>query len=313
MTIVTGTVLTYSAIGNREDLTDQIYNISPTDCPFTNRISGNVTANAVKHEWQTDTLAAAGANAQLEGDDFSYATPGFTSRLSNTCQISYKTVVVSATQDAVNKAGRAKEMVYQLMKRVKELKRDIEYTLTQNQAQATGNSTTARTLRSLEAWYGTNTQRGSGGASGGTSTAATDGTQRPLTESMLKTAIQTAWTAGGDVDTIMCGPFNKQVISSFGGNLTRTDNNSNDKTLNTAIDIYVSDFGTHTVVANRFSRDRTLHVLTTDLWALANLRSMNTLDIASTGDATKGAVVTEYTLEARNEAGSAVISDLTTS
>jgi hypothetical protein len=314
MTIVSGTYLTYSAIGNREDLSDQIYNISPTDCPFMSKI-GTAKASAVTHEWQTDTLATAAANTQFEGDDFTYSTPTATSRLLNTCQISYKTTIVSKTQDAVNKAGRAKEMVYQLMKRAKELRRDMEFTLTQNQARVAGASATARALRSLDAWYSTNAQRGGGGGNGGSTTAATDaGTQRVLTESLVKTGIQNAWTAGGDVDLIMCGPFNKQVISSFSGNVTRTDAASDDKvTLNSAVDIYRSDFGTHAIVANRFSRDRDLHLLTTDLWALAYLRPMNTVDIASTGDATKGAVIAEYTLESRNEAGSAIVADLTTS
>jgi hypothetical protein len=76
--------------------------------------------------------------------------------------------------------------------------------------------------------------------------------------------------------------------------------------------IYVSDFGVHTVVADRFSRDRDCHVLTTDLWAVSYLRPMNTIDLAKTGDAEKAAIVVEYALEARNEAGSAVIADLTT-
>lgn len=310
MTIVAGTYLTYSAIGNREDLTDQIYTISPTDTPFQAQIPAT-KALAVSHEWQTDSLAAAAANAQLEGDDFAYSTPAATTRLINTCQISYKTTIVSKTQDAVNKAGRAKEMVYQLMKRAKELRRDQEFVLTGNQARVTGNSTTARQLRSLGSWYTTNVQRGAGGASGTTSTAATDGTQRALTEGLLKAAIQAAWTQGGEVDLIMVGPFNKQVISTFSSNVTRTTNTDAGK-LNTALDIYTSDFGSHKVVANRFSRDRDVHVLTTDLWAIPYLRAMNTVDIAATGDSTKGAVISEYTLESRNEAGSAIIADVTT-
>lgn len=310
MTIVTGTYLTYSAIGNREDLADTIYNISPTDTPFMGSV-GTAKATAVSHEWQTDSLAAAAANAQLEGDDFTYATPGTTTRLINTCQISYKTCIVSKTQDAVNKAGRAKEMVYQLMKRAKELRRDQEFVLTTNQARVTGNSTTARAMRNLDSWYTTNVQRGAGGASGTTSTAATDGTQRALTEGLVKAGIQAAWTQGGDPDLIMTGPFNKQVISAFNGNSTRT-NASEDGVMNTAVDIYKSDFGTHKIVANRFSRDRDIHILTTDLWAVAYLRPMNTVDVAATGDATKGAVVVEYCLESRNEAGSAIVADATT-
>lgn len=311
MTIVAGTALTFSAIGNREDLVDIIYNISPTDTPFLGKIGSN-KAIATKHEWQTDTLAAAAANAQLEGDDFAYSTPGFTSRIDNNCQISFKTLVVSKSQDAVRKAGREREFSYQLLKRTKELRRDMEFVLTQNQAKVNGNSTTARQLRSLCSWYTTNVQRGAGGANGSASTAATDGTQRPLTESLLKTGIQSAWTAGGEIDLILSGPFNKQQISSFAGNVTRMDGNSDDKKLNTAIDIYVSDFGSHMIMADRFSRDRDLHLLTTSLWAVPYLRPMTTLDIAATGDATKGAAIVEYTLEARNESGSAIVADLTT-
>ena len=109
----------------------------------------------------------------------------------------------------------------------------------------------------------------------------------------------------------MCGPFNKTVISAFTGNSTRMQDTS-DKKLVSSIDVYVSDFGTHKVVPNKFSRERDLHVLTSGLWALAHLRPMQSIDLAKTGDAEKGLVLAEYTLEARNEAGSAIVADLVT-
>lgn len=311
MAIVSNTFLTFSAVGNREDLADTIYNISPTDTPFQARIDKN-KATAVLHEWQTDSLAAAAANAQLEGDDVSFGAVTATARVSNRCQISYKTVVVSGTQDAVNKAGRKKEIVYQIMKKSKELRRDVEFVLTNAQAPVTGNSTTARQLRPLTSWYETNADRGTSGADGSSTTAVTDGTQRALTESMVKGQIQAAWTAGGDIDLIMAGPFNKTVVSGFSGNNTRMQDTSNKK-LVSAIDVYVSDFGTHKIVPNRFQRDRDLHCLDTSLWAMSTLRPFQTIDLAKTGDAEKGMVLVEYTLESRNEAGSAVVADLTTS
>ncbi len=312
MAILTNEFLTFSAIGNREDLIDMIYDISPTDTPFMAR-AAKTKATAVKHEWQTDSLAAAAANAQLEGDDItSFTAVTATSRINNTCQISYKNVSVSGTQDTVKKAGRNREIVYQLTKRSKELKRDMEYVLTTNQASAAGNSTTARQLRSLTAWYTTNTQFGSGGSAGSPTAAATDGTQRALTESLLKTGLQDAWTEGGDPDMIMVGPFNKTVISGFTGNATPMIDAEKAERVAT-VDIYRSDFGTHKVVANRFSRDRDCHILTSDLWAVAYLRPMRTIDLAKTGDSEKGMVLSEYTLEARNEAGSALVADLTTS
>lgn len=317
MTIIQGTFETFSAVGNREDLIDEIYIISPTDTPFQANIS-KVRATAVLHEWQIDTLAAAGANAQIEGDDSStsgfFPTPSATSRISNNTQISRKTVIVSGTQDAVNKAGRKKEIVYQLMKRAKELRRDMEFVLTNNQTpvpNSSANATTARAMRPLPNWYSTNTSRGAAGSNGSSTAAVTDGTQRVLTEGFVKSMIQSAWTQGGEPDLIMTGPFNKTVVSGFTGNNTRMQDTS-DGELKSAIDIYVSDFGTHKIVPNKFSRDRDLHILTTDLWAVAYLRPMQTIDLAKTGDSEKGFVLAEYSLEARNEAGSAVVADLTT-
>lgn len=319
MSIVTGTFLTFSAVGNREDLSPQIFNISPTDAPFQAAIGKN-KAEATLHEWQTDVLAAAAANAQIQGDDttssYTFSSVTATTRLSNRTQISRKDCVVSGTQDAVNKAGRRKEIVYQLLKKSKELARDMELVLTQNQGIVTGNSTTAPQLRSLETWAGVTTtnnySQGTGGAVSSGGAAKTDGTQRSLTESLLKSALQGAWTNGGDIDLIMVGPFNKTVVSTFTGNNTRTQDTS-DKKLISTINVYTSDFGTHKVVANRFSRDRTLHALMTDMFAVSTLRPKQTIDLAKTGDNEKAMILTEYTLESRNDSGSAWVFDLTTS
>lgn len=287
------------------------------DTPFQANIGKN-KAIATKHEWQTDSLAAAAANGVVEGDDttssYTFSSVTATTRLYNTLQISRKDVIVSGTQDAVSKAGREREIVYQLVKRQKELRRDMEFVLTNNQTTNTGNSSTARLLRPLVGWYSTNV-KGNGntaGDNGTTSAARNDLTQVALTETKVKQAIQLAWTSGGDIDLIMCGPFNKTVISGFTGNNTRMQDTS-DKKLVTSVDVYVSDFGSHKIVANRFSRERDVHLLTTDLWAVSYLRPVKTIDIAKTGDNEKGMILAEYTLEARNEAGSALVADLTTS
>lgn len=311
MAIVSNTFLTFSAIGNREDLADTIYDISPTDTPFTGTIPKN-KATAVLHEWQTDALRAAAANAQLEGDEAAFNSVTPTTRLSNRCQIIRDTVIVSGTQNAVNTAGRKKEMVYQMLKIGKQLKRDREFVFTNNQAPVTGNSTTARQLRPLCGWYATNDNRGAGGADGTTSAAATDGTQRPLTEDLVKADLQLVFDAGGDPDMIMVGSFNKSVFSGFTGNATQTSD-ADDRKLVSAIDVYESDFGSQTIKINRFQRARDLHILTVDMWAMSELRPMFTKDLASTGDAEKGMMIWEGTLESRNEAASGVVADLVTS
>ncbi len=268
--------------------------------------------------------ATAATNTVVQGDDilsgYTFAAVTATKRLGNRTTISRKDVAVSGTQDAVNKAGRKKEMVYQLLKRSKELARDMEFTLTQTLQKATGDSSTAPTLAALEMWYGVttsastaNVSRGAGGSNSSNSQQGgpTDGTQRTLTEALLKGVLQGVWANGGEVDLIMPGPFNKTQISTFTGNNTRIQDTS-DKKLISAINVYVSDFGTHKVMANRFTRDRTLHCLMTDMWSIATLRPKQTIDLAKTGDNEKAMIISEYTLESRNDSGSGVVADLTT-
>ena len=315
MAIVANTFLTFSAIGNREDLADTIYNISPIEVPFQSLIGKN-KASATFHEWQTDSLAAAAANAQIQGDEVAFAAVSPTVRLGNRTQTLRKEVIIAGTQEAVNKAGRKSEMVYQLQKRSKELKRDLEFVLCSNQAPVTGNSTTAPQMRPLCGWYSTNKSRGATGADGTTSAAATDGTQRAFTETLLQDVIQSCWAAGGNPTVALMGPKQKRVASGFTGGATKFDK-TDDKTLFAVVDVYVSDFGQLKFVPSRFTRgaasgaDREVHILDTDYWALSTLRPMQTVDLAKTGDAEKAMIICEVTLEARNEGASGIVADLT--
>lgn len=313
MTIPTNSLVSYATVGIREDLKDFISNISPKDCPFVNR-AGKTKASNTFFEWQTDTLAAASAsNAQLEGDDYAATSLAQPTRLGNRCQISSKAFTISATADAVNKAGRNTEMAYQLAKKTMELKRDMEAVLTQNQASVTGNSTTARQTGSLEPFITTNENENGdtgGGYSSSNWVAISDGTQRAFTEAMLKDVCQKVFSSGGDPDILMVGPTQKQVVSGFTGNATRMDK-SEDSKLVTSIDVYVSDFGEFKIIPNRFQRNRTAFLLQMDMWQIAYLRPIEVTDLAKTGDSTKKLLTVEYGLLGKNEAASGVIRSLT--
>ncbi len=318
MAVPTNTVLTFSSVGNREDLLDKITNISPTDVPFTT-MAGVTTTNGVFHEWQTDSLAAAAQNAQLQGDDVTFAAAAATVRIGNRTQISRKEVIVSGTQDAVNKAGREREIVYQMNKRRDELKRDKEFVLCSNQAPVTGNSATAPQLRPLCGWITTNVDRGAGGANGSSVAAATDGTQRAFTLAMVTTAQQNAWTQGGKPTFMMAGPKQRGLFTGLATGSATKFFNVEDKKMTATITAFEGDFGLVKIVTNRFMRgaqtgaDREVFLLDPDLWNVAYLkgRKMVTADLAKTGDNDKGFVLTEYTLESTQEAGNAVIADLT--
>jgi hypothetical protein len=310
----TNTFDTYDSVGEREDLSDVIYSISPTDTPFLSS-AAKTKATAVLHEWQTDSLAAAATNnAVIEGDEATLDASTATTRLSNSTQIMDKTVVITGTQESVDKAGRASELAYQIAKRAKELKRDMEATITGNIAEVGGNSTTARKMGTLGSWVTTNDDLASDGASGaGAGNAAhTDGTQRAFTEAQLKSVIKSVWNAGGDPSMVMVGPFNKQKLSGFTGNSTRFDAGA-DATLYTSVDVYASDFGQLQVVPNRFSRDRDAYVLDMEYWGIAFLRDFSMHELAKTGDSEKRQLLVEATLESRNEAASGLVADLTTS
>jgi len=305
---------TYDAIGIREDLQDVIYSISPTETPFMSSAAREQVKNTL-HEWQTDSLAAAStANAVIEGDEATLDASSATSRLGNYTQIMDKTVVITGTQEAVDKAGRASELAYQIAKKSKELKRDIESTLLANQARVAGNASTARKFGSIGSWIKTNDDfNAADGASptGDGTDARTDGTQRAMTEDMLKSVIKNVWNAGGNPSIVMVGPFNKQKISGFTGGSTRFDA-SEDKTLYTSIDVYSSDFGDLEVVPNRFSRDRDALVLDMDYWSVGFLRDFTMHELSKTGDSEKRQLLVELSLISRNEGASGGVFDLTT-
>ena len=314
MASITNTVTKYAVNGQREDLSDIIYNISPTDTPFMSSI-GKSKATAVNHEWEIDALAAPAANNyHLEGDEISFDAQTTTTRIGNKSQISRKAVIVSGTMESVDLAGRNNELAYLISKASKELKRDMETTLTANQAPVDSGAGAARRMASLESWIKTNSDKGGGAGADPTGSgthARTDGNTRAFTESQLKSMIRKVWTEGGDPSMVMVGAFNKQKLSGFTGGATRMDDAEN-KRLVSAIDVYESDFGALQVVANRFSRSRSAYVLSPDMWSAAYLRDFQMVDLAKTGDADKKAMIVEYTLVSKNEKASGGIFDLTT-
>ena len=308
----------YDAIGQREDLTDVIYDISPTETPFMSSI-GKTKATAVYHEWQTDSLAAATtANAAVEGADASDATLSPTTRLGNYTQILQKTIKVSGTLDAVNKAGRKSEKAYQLAKASQELKRDLETILLSNQGRTAGTTnSTARKMGSLLSWIKTNSDAQTNGADPttiGVSTR-TDGNTRTFTETLLKSVVAEVFASGGVPKILMVGATGKQKVSSFTG-LSAYRYNVNggnggaQATIVGAADVYLSDFGSMSVVPNRFMRTRDALILDPEYAALAYLRPFQTNELAKAGDSDKTQVLVEVTLEVKNEAAHGIVADL---
>lgn len=228
---------------------------------------------------------------------------------------------MSGTQQAVEHAGRGNEMAYQEMLKGLELKRDMEGSLIKStNGSTTGSDSAVRRLGSVINWIKTNTSVSTGATTGVDPSAAdgtaqrTDGTQRAFTEAQLKTVLQNIWTSGGKPDTIMTGAFNKQVFSTFTGRSSPIEQ-AVTKKITAAVDAYESDFGTLKVVPNRFQRTRDVFAFQMDMWAVAYLngRRMVSIQMPPTGDSQRRLILSEYTLESRNEAASGAVYDLTTS
>lgn len=323
MAAPTNTFTRYDAIGVREDLSDIIYDISPVEVPLLSNL-GKKKAKQTFFEWQTDALAAAvTTNAVVEGDDTTAVAVSPTTRVGNYTQIMKKAFTISGTLEATDRAGRAEEAAYQKAKRLKELKRDMEATLTSSQVAVAGGNTTARKTAALDSWLVTNRSNGNGttGDYSYTSTpitartAATTGTIRTFTETILKDIIKQQWSSGGQTKLLMVGPYNKQVVSGFAGIAEQRFEVKGDKQASIigAADVYVSDFGNVSVVPNRFQPEDRAYLIDPDYASVAELRPVFSEKLAKTGDAEKFHVLWEGGLQVDNEAAHAVARDLTTS
>jgi hypothetical protein len=322
MAVPSNTVQTFAMVGIREDLSDAISNIDPTETIMYTKIKKGKCDNRTP-EWQIDTRRAANAdNAAIEGDDATNSSTSQPTRVKNVVQLFEGTVQTSSTSDAVKTAGRANEMDYMIAKEGEAMKRDMEARISGNYASVLGNASTAGKMAGYEAWITTNDSRGSGaGAQGGYNSgtglvaAATDGDQRAFTETIFKAAIKTCWTNGAKAPLVIAGASNKQVISGFAGIAQATNEvkGSDMVTIVGAADIYQSDYGTHRIVASRNSRDRSVLLMDPSLWELKFLQPFKRQKLAKTGHNNREMLSAECTLASKNEKGNGIIADLTTS
>jgi hypothetical protein len=312
MALPSNTLTTFTAIGNREDLSDIVYDVSPAETPFLSAIPKS-KATGTKHEWQTHALTApSGSNAVLEGDDATTDAATVNARVFNYRQISDKVARVTGTQEAVDNAGRKAKMAAQMEARMKELKTDVETTLLANVASVAGNSTLAPKCAGLQTWIKTNVDDASDAtASAGNGTDAhTDGTARALQESQVEAALALAWTNGGNPTLGILNAFQKRKFASFSGSSTKTSNGDMKKVVN-SVDIYIDPLGTEIrLVPCRHAPTDVIYFVDTEMAKFAVLRDFRSHDLAKTGDSERKQIIVEYTLEVCNEKGHAAVYDL---
>jgi hypothetical protein len=302
--------------GIREDLSDIIHDVSPSETPFYS-MTKKTKASATYTEWQTDGLRASADNAHIEGDDTVAEARTATTRLGNYTQIFKNAVNIPDTDEGLNKAGRGKEMAYQVMKVAKEQKLDIEKALFANQARSAGSSLTPRRLAGAPAWLVTNTinETGSSGADptgDGTNARTDDGVPVAFSQTRFDLAMQTAWNNGGKPDTVYLSSFQMNIALGFTGN--NNQRNTVSKTeVSKNVEVYVTPWGKVEFYPTRQNRTRDVFIMQSDMWAIPVLRGTKNTELAKTGDSEKRQVVTELSLACSNEKAHAAVYDNTTS
>ena len=318
MAVTANTNETYDVTTIREDLSEALASVSPTETVFMSAI-GTRSVDNTYFEWSEVDLAAAATNTQIEGDvGLSNSAPTNAVRKGNYTNISAKVVEVSDTNQAVNGVANAQTVAKQVAYKLSEMKRDMEKMCLSNVAGNAGASGTARVTAGLPAFLTTNASRGTSGADGTTSgsgtsgypnAAATDGTQRAITEALLKGVIADCWDEGATPSIVLCGSSQKQTISTFTGNATRYKE-AEDSKLNAAIDVYISDFGELQIVPARHIRSRDVFVLDPSYAEIAYLQTANQKPLARTGLSERRLISAEWGLQVTSEKAHGVIADV---
>ena len=323
---------TYNDDAIREDLSDLIADISPTQTPFQSNV-GTRDADNTYFEWQTDALADADASATIEGNNLeTFTAVTATDRMGNYCQINMRDFIISGTEQRVLSAGRASEVGYQAAKAAKELKRNVEKAALLNGVGAVvGSSGTARVTAGLPGWLYTNqvstavtapSYSGSSTPTGADKVWKNFGTPTAFTEAMLQSVMQQAFTSGGEPSMLMVSPYNKTVVSAFTGIAGSRYNvdGAEPSVIIGAADIYVSDFGNLSVVPNRFfttvkdagsaAMNDWAFLIDPDEVKIATLRPYTIEALAKTGDADKRMALTEWGLQVNNDAAHGIVAGI---
>ena len=324
MTQVAGTTDSFDSAALRESLDPVIWDLFPMDMVFQNAID-KVNVKQPQHQWVFDSLAAAANNKQVQGDDFSYTTAVTATRVSNYTQIARKAIVLSNTLIASETVGQ-NPLGREVMKQMKQYKRDVEFDLLGRQGSSAGATGTAAASGGVLAWIWGQGATVPGNAVAATSSAGTtpsyasaavagqtDGTTAAssIVYSDVESAAELAWLDGGEPDLILCSNGQKKVVDGFTSRATRTADikDTDVLTIQATANLIITSFGTFKVVMSRYIPRNCLVLLQTDKWAMGQLRAPKVIDTAQTGDATKKAIVGEYTLIARNPNSSAKVVD----
>lgn len=291
-------VKSFDLVGKKEDVSDYISMLSPTDTPFLSSIKTESVHNTL-YQWQEDSLRAVAKNAKLEGADATDTNRDQPVMRSNGTQILEETFKVSGTADAVKTYGRDKATAYETMKTGKLVKMDLEHSLV-----GTGQTYVQAAAAVAGEFAGVQAQIAA--------TTTVDAASAALTEDMVIEAQEKQYDAGAEASTLMIKPSDAVIVAGWATNATRSrEVGPSDKKLTNVINVYESPFGTVRVVKNRRLRATDAILYDAKHWKLAVLRNWFREKLAKTGDADRYMLLGEFGLKHSNREATALITNLT--
>lgn len=300
-----------------EDVLNSISDISKISLPFTER-AGTATHSNQNFTWPMDKLRAPVTTGQrVDGADVTGDDTKNGRRVGNHSEIRSKRIPVSTRAQRVNTIGFANALARQITERMQELKRDVEATCLSNNASVEGTDTVAGVTAGLNAWITSldvdgnaatdpNVFRGAvTGADGGwddTDTdglvaAATLGTVRAITETLLRDVVEGIFSKGGEPSSVMVPPKLKRRISEYlFTSSARVATMINDMPAGSAperkaqgsVDLFITDFGSLELIPNRLqlplgTDNHSAYVLDWSFVSLSFLQGYQVEPLAKTG------------------------------
>lgn len=306
------TLKTYDLKGNKQSFANWISNLSPTETPFSSMIKKEKVDQA-QYSWQVDRLSAPINTGFQEGSTFVFAARTGTEVKTNFTQIFRQVVKVSDTTKKIGLYGRASELAYQMEKKSREMKRDLEVTMFENDVGNIGTNVKASTFTGV---FGLIAAKSVADADTGAIVHKeheyANGTPATFGIEQIFDLTYNLYLAGAKADKIMVHPSHMGVFANLVGFTNTLQAHRLFDNVDTKVNMHVGKLRDplgqeFTIIPNRFIPTDKVFIFNENDWTQMVLREPTKTELAKTGSAEKHMLEMEVGLRHRNPYASAVL------
>lgn len=309
MAAPTNMYVSSSVTGLREQLSDDITNVSPVDTKFYSKIGTSPEGKPknTKHEWLTDVVPAVTDNAQPEGNTYTASAITAATRLYNILQILNRRFGIARTTLQLKGAGGVSTEGYQTALFMKALAQDTEYAF----LRGVRNDTDTRKMRGALNWITTNLDKDAAATLNSDGTV-TGGADRTLTDTLFKNVTQNIFDNSiGKPDTIYCSSNLTRAFTSLAGAGNYRQMVEEGK-LNSYVDVYATEYDfVFNIKPHRNMPAKTAFLCDHSTWKKATLHPATKKEWGFDSDGKQFVIEEELTLEARAETCNGRITNIT--